>query len=114
MQAQLGYSLWMVIRKEDGATIGMCGLIKRDTLPDTDIGYAYLPAYRGQGYAWEAASAAMAYGRDVVGLPRLLGIVSPGNTASSELLKKLGMHFVERFDTGKTDLYRMEFPPRHN
>ncbi|WP_426339429.1 GNAT family N-acetyltransferase [Pseudoduganella sp. S-14] len=114
MQARLGYSLWMVVRKEDGAAIGMCGLIKRDTLPDTDIGYAYLPAYWGQGYAWEAASAAMAYGRDVVGLPRLLGIVSPGNTASSALLMKLGMRFVERLDSGKTDLYRMEFPPRHS
>lgn len=113
MQAQLGYSLWLVTRKEDGAMIGMCGLIKRDTLPDTDIGYAYLPAYWGQGYAWEAASAAMAYGRDVVGLPRLLGIVSPSNTASSELLKKLGMHFVERLATEKeTDLYRIEFPAR--
>lgn len=56
----------------------------------------------------------MEYGRDVVGLPRLLGIVSPDNTASSALLKKLGMHFVERLSTGKTDLYRMEFPPRHN
>jgi RimJ/RimL family protein N-acetyltransferase len=56
----------------------------------------------------------MAYGRDVVGLPRLLGIVSPGNTASSALLMKLGMRFVERLDSGKTDLYRMEFPPRHS
>ncbi len=113
MQAELGYSLWLVSRKEDGVPIGMCGLIKRDTLPDTDIGYAYLPAYWGQGYAWEAASAAMAFGRDVIGLPRLLGIVSPGNTASSELLKKLGMHYVERLDSDKeTDLYRMEFPPR--
>jgi ribosomal-protein-alanine N-acetyltransferase len=115
MQLELGYSLWMVTRKEDGACIGMCGLIKRDTLPDTDIGYAYLPAYWGQGYAWEAASAAMAYGRDVVGLPRLLGIVSPGNTASSELLKKLGMNYVERLATEKdTDLYRIEFPLRHS
>jgi len=115
MQQQLGYSLWMVIRKEDGVRIGMCGLIKRDTLPDTDIGYAYLPAYWGQGYAWEAASATLAYGRDVVGLPRLLGIVSPGNTASAELLKKLGMHYVARLDTEKeTDLYRIEFPPHHS
>jgi len=114
MQAQLGYSLWMVIRKEDGASIGMCGLIKRDTLPDTDIGYAYLPAYWGHGYAMEAATAAMAYGRDVIGLPRLLGIVSPGNTASSELLKKLGMNYVERLATEKdTDLYRIEFPAHH-
>ena len=115
MQAQLGYSLWMVTRKEDGASIGMCGLIKRDTLPDTDIGYAYLPAFWGQGYAWEAASAAMAYGRDVIGLPRLLGIVSPSNIASSALLKKLGMQYVERLDTQlETDLYRVEFQPRHS
>lgn len=112
MQARLGYSLWLVLRKEDGATIGMCGLIKRDTLPDTDIGYAYLPAYWGQGYAWEAAHAAMAYGRDVVGLKRLLGIVSPSNTASSQLLKKLGMRYLERIEPN-TDLYGMEFPARH-
>ncbi|MYN01670.1 GNAT family N-acetyltransferase [Pseudoduganella sp. DS3] len=112
MQARLGYSLWLVLRKEDGAAIGMCGLIKRDTLPGTDIGYAYLPDYWGQGYAWEAASAALAYGRDVVGLPFLLGIVSPSNTASSQLLRKLGMHYVERIQP-TTDLYRMEFPP-HN
>ncbi|WP_035373545.1 GNAT family N-acetyltransferase [Pseudoduganella violaceinigra] len=114
MQVRLGYSLWMVTRKEDGACIGMCGLIRRDTLPGTDIGYAYLPEFWGRGYAWEAASAAMAYGRDIVGLPFLLGIVSPANIASSALLKKLGMHYVERLATEKnTDLYRIEFPPRH-
>ncbi|XLZ69979.1 GNAT family N-acetyltransferase [Massilia sp. SR12] len=109
MQARLGYSLWLVLRQEDGAAIGLCGLIKRDTLPGTDIGYAYLPEHWGKGYAWEAASAAMAYGRDVVGLPCLLGIVSPSNTASSQLLRKLGMHLVDRIEPN-TDLYRMEFP----
>lgn len=112
MQARLGYSLWLVVRKEDGASIGLCGLIKRDTLPGTDIGYAYLPEHWGKGYAWEAASAAMAYGRDVVGLPCLLGIVSPSNTASSQLLRKLGMHWVERIEPN-TDLYRMEFSPNN-
>jgi [ribosomal protein S5]-alanine N-acetyltransferase len=112
MQQRLGYSLWHVSRKEDGAAIGMCGLIRRDTLPATDIGYAYLPDYWGQGYAWEAAQAAAAYGRDVVGLERLLGIVSPSNTASSQLLKKLGMRYIERIQPN-TDLYGMEFPPRH-
>lgn len=112
MQERLGYSLWLVSRKDDGAAIGMCGLIRRDTLPATDIGYAYLPDYWGQGYAWEAAQAAAAYGRDVVGLERLLGIVSPSNTASSQLLKKLGMRYIERIQPN-TDLYGMEFPPRH-
>ena len=51
----------------------------------------------------------MSYGRDVVGLPCLLGIVSPSNTASSQLLRKLGMHLVDRIEPN-TDLYRMEFP----
>lgn len=114
MQEQLGYSLWLVLRKEDGVAIGMCGLIKRDTLPDTDIGYAYLPAFWGQGYAWEAASATLAFAREQVGLPRLLGIVSPHNIASSQLLQKLGMSYVRRLDGDKdTDLYRIEFPASH-
>lgn len=112
MQQRLGYSLWHVSRKEDGAVIGMCGLLRRDTLPATDIGYAYLPAYWGKGYAWEAAEASMAYGRDVIGLQRLLGIVSPSNTASSNLLKKLGMQYIEHIPPN-TDLYGMEFPPHH-
>lgn len=118
MQRMLGYSLWLVVRKEDQLSIGMCGLIKRDSLPDTDIGYAYLPAFWGQGYALEAASAALAFARDKVGLKRLLGIVSPENVASSQLLRKLGLSFVERLHLGgdprDTDLYCVEFPPRHS
>ena len=49
MQAALGHSLCLVELKQDGAPIGMCGLIKRDTLPEVDIGYAFLPAVRWPG-----------------------------------------------------------------
>ncbi|MET0859332.1 MAG: GNAT family N-acetyltransferase, partial [Telluria sp.] len=81
MQQTLGHSLYLVERKEDGAGIGMCGLIKRDSLPDVDIGYAYLPEYGGKGYASEAAAGVLAYAASI-GLRRLLAITSPGNDAS--------------------------------
>lgn len=113
MQATLGHSLYLVERKEDGAPIGMCGLIKRDTLTDVDIGYAYLPQFGGKGYATEAAAGTLAYAR-TIGIRRLLAITSPGNDASNAVLRKIGMRFQDLVhltpeDTG-TLLYSYEFP----
>jgi len=42
---------------KDGSPIGMCGLIKRNGLDDVDIGFAFMPAWRGLGYPVEAACA---------------------------------------------------------
>ncbi|ALK98705.1 GCN5 family acetyltransferase [Massilia sp. WF1] len=113
MQEERGHSLYVVELKEAGVPIGMCGLIKRDTLDEIDLGYAYLPDWRGQGYAFEAARAVLDYA-PTLGIRRLLAIVSPNNIASNGLLRKLGMGFV-RFthlapgDAG-TNLYSMELP----
>jgi RimJ/RimL family protein N-acetyltransferase len=90
MQARYGHSLYVVELKDSRVPIGMCGLVKRDTLVDVDIGYAFLPDYRGQGYALEAARATVEYAR-ALGITRLAGITAPSNTASNELLKKLGL-----------------------
>lgn len=88
-----GFGLSAVVRKADGAVMGMCGLLKRETLDDPDIGYAFLPTYWGEGFAIEAATAVMADGRHHHGLGRIAAIVSPGNAASIRLLEKLGMRF---------------------
>lgn len=113
MQARLGYSLYVVERRSDGAAMGLCGLIKRDILPDTDIGYAISPAYWGHGYAYEAAAAVVQHARGALGLPRLLAITSPGNLASNALLRKLGLSLVEQVKLEGWDedsnLYRLEF-----
>jgi len=95
MQRSRGHSLYLVERLEDGLPVGMAGLIKRDTLEDVDLGYAFLPAYRGLGYAFEAAQALTGHARSL-GIPRLAAIVNPDNTASIGLLLKLGMRY-ERF-----------------
>ena len=55
---RFGFGLYLVELKESDVSIGMCGLLKRETLPDVDIGFAFLPGYWSQGYAFEAAAAA--------------------------------------------------------
>ena len=71
----------------------MCGLVRRDGLDDVDLGYAFLPAYWGQGYASEAALAVLDYARRVLGLVRLVAIVSIDNDRSIKLLERLGFQF---------------------
>jgi ribosomal-protein-alanine N-acetyltransferase len=88
--ARHGHGLLRVLRKSDGAGIGMCGVLKRDTLPDPDIGFSFLPQYWSQGYALEAARAVMAHARGVLGLERILAITTQDNESSMRLLGRLG------------------------
>jgi RimJ/RimL family protein N-acetyltransferase len=90
---RFGFGLYLVELKETGVPIGICGLLKRDSLPDVDVGFAFLPSYWSQGYAFEAAAAVMTYGRDVLGLRRIVAITSPDNEGSIRLLEKLGLRF---------------------
>lgn len=85
MYQRHGHGLWMVER--DGTPIGICGLIKRDSLPDVDVGYAFVPESWSQGYASEAVAATLDFARSK-GFARVIAVVSPGNTASIRLLEK--------------------------
>lgn len=90
MYSRHGFGLHLVALKEGGAPIGLCGLIKRDTLPDVDLGFALLPEHWGKGYAQEAAGAALKDGWDKHGLKRVIAITSRDNGTSIRLLQKLG------------------------
>src|SRR5712692_6198151 len=89
-----GFGLYLIESKENGIQIGISGLVKRDTLPDADIGFAFLPAFWSKGYAVEAAAAVMTHAREVLGLNRILAITSPDNEASAKLLGKIGLRFA--------------------
>lgn len=93
MVERLGFGLYLAERKSDGVPVGICGLIKRDGLEDVDIGFAFLPQFSGMGYATEAATATMAYGKNTFGLKRIVGITSHDNVTSIKLLEKIGLHF---------------------
>jgi [ribosomal protein S5]-alanine N-acetyltransferase len=92
---RFGFGQFLVELKHSGVPIGMCGLLKRDTLPDADIGFAFLPEYWSQGYALEAANAVMNHAREDLRLRRIVAITSPDNDASMKLLGKLGLRFEQ-------------------
>ncbi len=96
MYDKFGFGLWHTATR-DGVPVGMCGLLKRDNLPDADIGYAFLPQFWGQGFAYEAAEATLRHGVRKFGLARVLGVVSEGNNGSIRVLEKLGMTFERMF-----------------
>jgi RimJ/RimL family protein N-acetyltransferase len=99
-----GFGLWHVRLREAVPGIGICGLIRRDDLDAVDIGYAFLPAWRGRGFALEACEAVMTHARDRLGLRRVLAIVSIDNEASARLLGKLGLRFERMLRRDDEDL----------
>ncbi len=87
---RLGFGNYTLIRKEDGAKIGSCGLYSREGLAGIDLGYALLPSYEGKGYGSEAAKHLLEAAFQVFQLPVVKAITHPANTASQQLLEKLG------------------------
>ena len=90
---QHGFGLYLVELKETREPIGISGLVKRDSLPDADIGFAFLPDYWRRGYAVESAQAVRQYALDVLGLKRFLAIVNPANAGSIRVLEKIGLGY---------------------
>lgn len=88
-----GFGLYAVLVTGDAAPIGLCGLLRRDTHPDVEIGFALLPGGRGHGFALEAAEATMRLARERFGLRRVVAITAPENEASIGILSRLGLRF---------------------
>ena len=65
---KFGFGLNAVDLKEANASIGICGILKRDTLPHPDVGFAFLPAYWNKGYAYESAAAVMKHAREALAI----------------------------------------------
>jgi len=101
--AKRGFGLWAVELRArpgeggSGERLGICGLIRRESLPQADLGFAFLARHRGHGYAREAAAAAVALAREPYGLTRLLAITDPDNTASRAVLEHVGFTFEREF-----------------
>jgi len=89
---EYGVGLWCVEHLPTQQAIGMCGLIHRPGLADVDVGYALLPAWRGMGFASEAASACVQYGLQQRHLQRIVAYVCADNLASRRVLQQAGLH----------------------
>ena len=90
MYGRLGFGLYHVRLAQSGEPIGMCGILKRESLKDVDLGFAFLPEFWGKGYAREASAAVLSYARSRLGLSRIVAITTRHNGASRRLLEKIG------------------------
>ena len=88
-----GFGHYLVLLKATGEPVGTCGLMKRETVNDIDIGYGFPERFAGQGYATESAAAVLRYGREVLGLSRVVGYTSMMNLASQHVLEKIGLRY---------------------
>jgi RimJ/RimL family protein N-acetyltransferase len=91
-----GFGVFLVELKHGAVPIGMCGLLKRDSLPDPDIGFAFLPEYEGKGYALESATATLKYAADHLQILKISAITKADNNKSCRLLKALGFRFISK------------------
>ncbi len=99
--AEHGFGFWVVERKADGRVIGMTGVWwvpPEMAMPDTvEIGWRFIPDAWGQGYATEAARAALEYGFSTLGLPEIIAFTARTNLASQAVMQRVGMvHAPER------------------
>ena len=88
-----GFGLNCVELRDSAVPIGMCGLIKRDSLEDADIGYALLPEHCSKGYAHEAAMAVMATAGGEFGMRRVVAVTNAENERSIRLLERMGFRY---------------------
>lgn len=95
---ELGFGMYLVETKAGGNAAGVCGIHKRPGLDCPDLGFAFLPGFTGQGFAYEIASATLRFAHDELLIPKIYAIVLPENERSVRLLQKLGMrpdgHYV--------------------
>ena len=94
-QAEHGFCFWAIERKADGALMGLAGLKRgapgTPVQDDVEIGWRFGKAFWGQGFASEAARAALAHAFADPAVPRVGSITVPGNRPSWSVMERIGM-----------------------
>jgi [ribosomal protein S5]-alanine N-acetyltransferase len=110
----LGYGLWALECRRTGELVGRAGLLNPPGWPDVEVCWALAPGFWGQGFATEAARAAVQWAFECAGLDRVISLIHPDNLASEAVARRLGETFRERIDfEGKpTNVYELGAPAR--
>lgn len=100
-----GYGGWLVQLKASGNVVGLVGLQFPEGNPELELGWVFHPQSWGQGYATEAARAALAYAFDAVGAPRVMARIAPANAGSIAVARKLGMRHDAALSDDATSVF---------
>ncbi len=85
-----GFGLWAILDRTDGRFVGCAGFSLREGFPEPELGYAVMPEYQRQGYAYEVCSALLRYGKEELGFTKVQALIQKENLASRKLCRKLG------------------------
>ena len=108
-QNRSGFSIWAMVEQSSGLVIGMCGLAEfGHGLPGIELAYRLRRDKWGQGYASEAAEAAVTHAFTALALERLIGAVEPANVASVRVLEKSGFQRMSRRPIAGKDAFLFE------
>ena len=106
-QKENGFCFWIVERRSDGALLGFCGLKVGNTPPiegEIEIGWRLREDAWGQGYAREAAEAALEWAWRNLSCGRVVAITAAGNKRSWGLMERLGMRRLHDLDFEHPDV----------
>ena len=109
-QDEYGFGYY-VVKNFAGDGIGIAGFLKRDDLDYPDFGFAFMPQWSGQGYAYEASKAILNYGLEAFEFSELDAVTSVANISSQRLLLKLGFRDLGdvTYQDKKEMLFRLTF-----
>lgn len=89
-----GFAMFSVIERSTGRWIGRIGPWHPEGWPGNEVGWGIARDYAGQGYAHEAAVAAIDYVFDRLDWPDVIHCIDPENTASAALAQRLGSRLL--------------------
>jgi RimJ/RimL family protein N-acetyltransferase len=93
--ARHGFGFWAVEAPGVAELVGAVGLLvpsfEAPFTPCVEVGWRLARDYWGRGYATEAASAALAFGFDRLGLDEIVSFTVPANLPSRRVMERLGM-----------------------
>lgn len=107
-----GYSFWAVIRKNDNAFLGICGVLKQiiDGQIESEIGYRLSDSYWCNGFGTEAAKGCIDYAKEKLVKESVISLVRSINLPSIRVAKKNGFQFEKEtmFHGLPHELYRLK------
>jgi RimJ/RimL family protein N-acetyltransferase len=100
-----GFGIWAVEDGRSGELLGRIGLQYLDWFDDVELVWMLKQSTWGQGYASEGARAAIDFGFNTLGLPRITAVIHPGNQPSIRLAERLGLTFERQIERQEIRFY---------
>jgi RimJ/RimL family protein N-acetyltransferase len=100
--SRCGYGQWAVVEKATDEVIGCVGFFHPEVWPGVDLNWIIQRTRRGNGFATEAAAAALEWAWQSTQINHVISLIGPSNARSARVATKVGESF-ERADVDPTN-----------